>query len=372
MVKAGDGTLRISMESFELGGVLAERANRFIAAHPADEAALNRILALRLAAVRDDGEPTRRRAERSEFSNQEWRLVNELADSPYRLLVTVTTETGETYAEVAHETIFKRWDKLRQWIAAQREFLAWRTGVDSAARVWQRAKAGEKNDALLYGRGLKTAKNELAKRKQDFSDPSRQFIDQSKRVQLRRRVQTGSLVLAALLLIAGVIDYNIDEIIPYSHKFAKYLHEKLYPEPFRKTRFVPAVLSADVENALTRKGTFQECTADADESICPQMTVVKAGPFKMGSVSSDPDRDVDGKEEPQHEVEIGYRFAVSTFKISYAEWDTCVTYDGCEAVPNLGDWGRGKKARYLRKMAAGEAIRSLALKDDRKAIQIAK
>src|SRR5258706_6803783 len=31
-----------------------------------------------------------------------------------------------TYAEVAHEAIFRRWDKLRDWIAAEREFLAWR------------------------------------------------------------------------------------------------------------------------------------------------------------------------------------------------------------------------------------------------------
>ena len=42
----------------------------------------------------------------------EWRLVNELADHPYRLLVTATPEGGETYAEVAHETIFRRWGSV--------------------------------------------------------------------------------------------------------------------------------------------------------------------------------------------------------------------------------------------------------------------
>ena len=35
-----------------------------------------------LATVREDGEPTRRRAFRSEFSDDEWRLVSELADAP--------------------------------------------------------------------------------------------------------------------------------------------------------------------------------------------------------------------------------------------------------------------------------------------------
>jgi hypothetical protein len=79
---------------------------------------------LRCATVREDGEPTRRRAARAEFSDEEWRLVGELADYPNRLVVTATAETGETYAEVALEAIFRRWDKLREWVSAEREFLA--------------------------------------------------------------------------------------------------------------------------------------------------------------------------------------------------------------------------------------------------------
>ena len=87
--------------------------------------------------MREDGEPTRRRARRSEFTDEEWRLVSELADHPNRLLVTATPEGGETYAEVAHEAIFRRWDKLRDWIAAEREFLAWRSGLEADRRAWQ-------------------------------------------------------------------------------------------------------------------------------------------------------------------------------------------------------------------------------------------
>ena len=41
-------------------------------------------------------------------------------------------ESGETFAEVAHEAIFRRWDKLREWIAAEREFLVWRSGLEAA------------------------------------------------------------------------------------------------------------------------------------------------------------------------------------------------------------------------------------------------
>src|SRR5207237_6518636 len=137
MVRRGDGVLRLPAQAVELGGVLAERANAFLARHPEAEDRLRRLLTLKLATVREDGEPTRRRALRSEFSEEEWRLVSELADHPNRLLVTATPEGGETYAEVAHEAIFRRWDKLRYWIAAEREFLAWRNGLEAARRACQ-------------------------------------------------------------------------------------------------------------------------------------------------------------------------------------------------------------------------------------------
>lgn len=137
MVKRDDGVLRFPAQSFELGGVLVNRANAFLAAHPNAEDQLSRIFTLKLATVRDGEEPTRRRALRSEFTDEEWRLVNALADHPNRLLVTATPEGGETYAEVAHETIFRRWDKLRDWIAAKRVFLAWKTAMEAALRAWQ-------------------------------------------------------------------------------------------------------------------------------------------------------------------------------------------------------------------------------------------
>ena len=143
--------LRLPAQSFELGGVLVDRADAFLAAHPKSQDELRRIFTLKLATVREGEEPTRRRALRSEFTDEEWRLVSELADHPNRLLVTATPEDGETYAEVAHEAIFRRWDKLRDWIAAEREFLAWRTGLEAARRAWQATPDGSKDDALLMG-----------------------------------------------------------------------------------------------------------------------------------------------------------------------------------------------------------------------------
>ena len=90
MLNRDDGVLRLPAQSFELGGVLVNRADAFFAAHLKSQDELRRIFTLKLATVREGEEPTRRRALRSDFSDEEWRLVSELADHPNRLLVTAT------------------------------------------------------------------------------------------------------------------------------------------------------------------------------------------------------------------------------------------------------------------------------------------
>jgi hypothetical protein len=159
MVRRGDGVLRLPAPAFDLAGVLVARADAFMATHKNSEDKLKRIFTLRLATVREDEEPMRRRAPRSEFADDEWRLVSELADDPNRLLVTAASEAGESYAEVAHEAIFRRWMKLREWIAGEREFLAWKARLESALRQWQ-ATPGKfrKVRSLLIGHPLVQAR----------------------------------------------------------------------------------------------------------------------------------------------------------------------------------------------------------------------
>lgn len=173
--------------------------------HPGAEATLQRVLTLRLATVREDGEPTRRRAARAEFSDKEWQLVSELADYPNRLLVTVTTETGETYAEVAHEAIFRRWGKLHDWIAAERDFLSWKSGLETARRSWQATLGGSKHEALLMGLALAQARNWLAKRPEDLPAADRQFIALS--IERDRKARTTSRRVQSLVyvLLVGII-----------------------------------------------------------------------------------------------------------------------------------------------------------------------
>ena len=79
-------------------------------------------------------------------------------------------------------------------------------------------------------------------------------------------------------------------------------------------------------------------TVFSDCSACPQMVVVPAGSFVMGSPESD--REGDGGERPQHTVRIGSSFAVGVFEVTFAEWHSCVRAGGCAGhLPNDMDRG---------------------------------
>jgi formylglycine-generating enzyme required for sulfatase activity len=97
-----------------------------------------------------------------------------------------------------------------------------------------------------------------------------------------------------------------------------------------------APLSAAEECSLKPKDTFQEC------ANCPQMLVVPAGSFTMGSPASEPERGRD--EDPQHDVTFKRPFAVGEFAVTFAEWDACVADGGCSGYrPSDQGWGRGRR-----------------------------
>ncbi len=322
-------------QSFELGGVLVERAERFLAEHPGAEDALRRIFTLRLATVREDGEPNRRRADRSEFSDAEWRLVSELADYPYRLLVTVGTATGQTHAEVAHEAIFRRWDRLRQWIAQEREFLIWHSGLEAARRAWQAAPQPSKRDAVLMGLPLEQARHWLEARPDDVPAADRAFIMQSRAAAQQRRRRVQALVVAVAICEAAVICIGL---FGWLNRGVVEDQWRLYTRvnPYIAKEITPYVLTAAAERTLKPGDSFRECAKD-----CPPMILVPAGSFKMGSPPSEAGRAAN--EGPQHVVTIAKPFAVAKFEVSFADWDACVRFGDCSPHASDSGWGRGQR-----------------------------
>jgi formylglycine-generating enzyme required for sulfatase activity len=105
--------------------------------------------------------------------------------------------------------------------------------------------------------------------------------------------------------------------------------------PYRVANFDPYVLKPEAERELKPLVSFRECAKD-----CPEMIVIPAGEFVMGSPATEQLRY--SNEGPQHKVVIAKRFAVSKFDVTFADWDACVSVGGC---PQAADNGYGRDAR---------------------------
>ncbi len=82
--------------------------------------------------------------------------------------------------------------------------------------------------------------------------------------------------------------------------------------------------------------TFKDCAE------CPEMVMVPAGSYQMGSTLGKPGLHDD--EKPVHAVTIGYTFAVGKYEVTFNEWDACLAGGGCGGhSPDDAGWGRGRR-----------------------------
>jgi formylglycine-generating enzyme required for sulfatase activity len=92
-----------------------------------------------------------------------------------------------------------------------------------------------------------------------------------------------------------------------------------------------APLTAERERGLKSKDTFREC------ENCPEMVVVPAGKFTMGSPAAEKDRDK--AEGPQHVVTIGRPLAVGKFHVTRDEFAVFARETGGGLAADSGcDW----------------------------------
>ena len=76
----------------------------------------------------------------------------------------------------------------------------------------------------------------------------------------------------------------------------------------------------DAQAAPSPGKSFRDC------KVCPEMVVIPAGSFVMGSPTNEPLRDPD---EGQHTVTFRHAFAISKYPITWSEWEECVRDNMC-------------------------------------------
>ena len=117
-------------------------------------------------------------------------------------------------------------------------------------------------------------------------------------------------------------------------------------------------LSAVQTRALKPKDSFKEC------DNCPEMVVVPAGSFTMGSAKSEKDRR--SAEGPQRRVSFARQFAVGKFAVTFDEWDACAADGGCNGYrpPDQG-WGRGRRPVINVSLGTRQGLCGVAVEEDR-------
>jgi formylglycine-generating enzyme required for sulfatase activity len=101
--------------------------------------------------------------------------------------------------------------------------------------------------------------------------------------------------------------------------------------------------------AMKAGQTFKECRN------CPEMIVIPAGSFVMGSPASEANR---RDNEGQQKVTFARPFAVGRTEVTWDQWEACVRDRGCDGMaietalrsketgepnPDFVDWGRGTR-----------------------------
>ena len=145
----------------------------------------------------------------------------------------------------------------------------------------------------------------------------------------------GAVELLAFFVIVGGIGWHYEAYLKDGVQWITVVR------PYMMNQVRPYVLAAETERALKAGASFRECSRDTD---CPEMIVLPAGEFTMGSPATEAGRFIN--EGPQHKVTIARPFAVSRFDVTFDDWDACVSVGGCPEVDDL-TYGREKKPSLL-------------------------
>ena len=165
----------------EIGGLkqaLAKYASGIInplSAHNKEKA--ERIF-IQLISPGEGTEDTKRKATRAEVGEDNWDLVEELANK--RLIVTGWDEsTQQQTVEIIHEALIREWGMLRDWIKSNRRFRIWQERLQFTVVQWESKQRNP--EYLLTGGNLGEAEEWYfdEKYRNYLSDSQAEFIRES-------------------------------------------------------------------------------------------------------------------------------------------------------------------------------------------------
>jgi hypothetical protein len=127
-----------------------------------------------------------------------------------RLLVADTDPQGEVTISVAHEALLREWQRVKQWLTENREFLRMRDRLDSSLKLWL-SRGKQKDDLLEPGLHLaegeklvKDSRPSLSREQTDYIYAS--IAERKRRKKAHERIRYA--VMAAIIVLAIVAGFQ--------------------------------------------------------------------------------------------------------------------------------------------------------------------
>ena len=264
---------------------------------------------------------------------------------------------GETpTARVAHEALLNRWPRAKALFEQHSRELALRERIEAEALHWA-DRGGDASFLIRPGLPLEEARELASAGRVALTDLAQRFIGRSiesaeaaakaehealvqeaARERRRRKAELRMQGAVMTLIILGLLAFIEKDLI------VEQIHWYWKVRPYIAANISGHVLTPGAERTLMPGQTFRECAKN-----CPEMVVIPAGSFIMGSPETEKDR---GENEgPQHKVTVK-RFAAGKYTVTFDEWQECVNLGDC---PQVSDSGYGRGRRPVINVTWGEA-----------------
>jgi WD40 repeat protein/energy-coupling factor transporter ATP-binding protein EcfA2 len=195
------------------GALSLHAQNIFLSLNINEKKAAKRIFT-QLVKIGEGTDNTKRIALRTDFSSDDWILLQRFANESNRLVITNKTEEIET-AELVHEALIKHWPQLTQWIKENRQYLVWLEEVRRTMLQWQ--KHQRHTDLLLRGVALGQALEWLNIPSVSISPNISDYIEQSQRhakelvlANKRRNRLLSAAAVSVIIILLGLTGYLVD------------------------------------------------------------------------------------------------------------------------------------------------------------------
>ena len=250
-----------------VSGALGRRAEELYAELDDDGKEAARQLFLRLVALGEGTEDTRRRVPRAEVASldvdqQAMATVLDAFGASRQLSFDRDARTGDPTIELAHEAMLTAWPRLHRWIDAAREDLRTERRLAASARDW--IDADRDPSFLLQGSRLEQAETWETNSGLAVTPEERDYVDASRAERERR---------------------TADEAARLAHE------EELERRSFRRLRALVGVLAvaALVAIGLTVFATSQRGRAQAQERTAVARELAAAS---VANLDVDPERSI--------------------------------------------------------------------------------